>query len=116
MAAGPVTGIREYLRQGTDADGKVVPAGEEPALVATAITVTGSSAQHTFNVATRFFLLKAGPSAINHAVVPGNNPTAIVDGAGRLGPEETQFLGLAVGGKNDAGVVQAQKIALILDP
>ena len=52
-----IVGIREYVNQAMDANGHVLPAGEEPALVATTITATGTSAQHTFNVKTRFFLI-----------------------------------------------------------
>ncbi len=113
--AGNIVGIREYVRQARDANGHVLPAGEEPAIAATAITPTGTSAQHTFNVKTKFFLMHT-VVAINHAITADGNPTAIVDGAGRMGAEETQFLGLASGGRSDAGAATPLKIALILDP
>ena len=109
-----IVGIREYVRQARDANGHILPAGEEPALVATAVTATGTSAQHTFDVKTRFFLLHS-ENIINWAITADKNPTALVAGAGRMAAEEKQFLGLASGGSNDAGVATPLKIAIIID-
>ena len=109
-----IVGIREYVRQGRDANGHVLPAGEEPAIAATAVTATGTSAQHTFNVKTRFFLIHT-EDIINIAITADGNPTATVAGAGRMQAEEKQFLGLASGGRNDAGVATPLKMAIIID-
>ena len=109
-----IVGIREYERQARDANGEVLPAGEEPAIVATAVTATATSAQHTFNVATRFVLIHS-ENIINWEITGDKNPTAVVAGAGRMAAEEKQFLGLATGGRNDAGTLTPLKIAIIID-
>lgn len=109
-----IVGIREYARQARDADGQVLPAGEEPAIAATALTATATSAQHTFNVLTRFFLIHS-ENIINWAITADKNPTAVVAGAGRMAAEEKQFLGLASGGRNSAGTATPLKIAIIID-
>ena len=115
MAFTDITSIREYVNQAMDGYGNVLPAGEEPAIVATALVPDGTSAQHTFNWRTRFFLIYINVS-INWAMVANGNPTAIVDGAGRMAAETSQFLGVATGGRDDAGLATPQKLALILDP
>lgn len=109
-----IVGIREYVRQARDGNGHVLPAGEEPAIVATAITATGTSAQHTFNVKTRFFLIHS-ENIINWEITADGNPTAVIAGAGRMAAEEKQFLGLATGGRDDAGAATPLKIAIIID-
>ena len=63
----------------------------------------------------RFFLIYAN-IAINFAMVADGNPTAVVNGAGRMAADTSQFLGLKTGGKDDAGLATPQKIAVILDP
>lgn len=115
MAKSDVTGIREYVNQARDGHGNVLPAGEEPALVATVFVPDGTSEQHTFNVKTRFFLIYTNV-AINFSMVANGNPTAIINGAGRMAVDTSQFLGVKTGGKDDAGLATPQKIALILDP
>ena len=109
-----IVGIREYVNQARDGPGNVLPAGEEPALVATALTATGTTAQHTFNAKTRFFLIYT-EDIINFAMVANGNPTAIIAGAGRMAAETSQFLGVKTGGKDDAGLATPQKIAIIID-
>ena len=109
-----IVGIREYLNQAKDAHGNVLPAGEEPALVATPVTATATSAQHTFNAETRFVLIHS-ENIINWAMTADHNPTAIVAGAGRLAAEESIFLGIAPGGRDADGAVSPQKIAIIID-
>lgn len=109
-----IVGIREYINQARDANGQVMPAGEEPAIAATALTATATSAQHTFNAQTRFILIHS-EDLINWEMTADGNPTAVVAGAGRMGSEEKQFLGVASGGRNDAGAKTPQKIAIIID-
>ena len=109
-----IVGIREYINQARDGRGNVLPAGEEPAIAATAVTATGTTAQHTFNVLTRFFLIHS-ENIINWEITADGNPTAVVAGAGRMAAEEKQFLGLASGGRDDAGVKTPLKIAIIID-
>ena len=109
-----IVGIREYLNQAKDARGNVLPAGEEPVLVATAVTATGTSAQHTFNAETRFVFIHT-ENIINWEITADHNPTAIVAGAGRLAAEESIFLGISPGGKTAAGAATPFKIAIIID-
>lgn len=109
-----VVGIREYTNQARDGLGNVLPAGEEPALVATAVTATATSAQHTFNARTRFCLLLT-EGIINFEMTADKNPTAVLAGAGRLVAGSQLFLGVATGGKDNAGVATPQKIAIIID-
>ena len=107
-------GIREYINQARDANGNVLPTGEEPAIAATTILATGTSAQHTFNAKARFFQIRT-EDGINFAITANGNPTAIVEGAGRIPPNTLEFFGLASGGKTDAGVATPLKIAIIID-
>ena len=109
-----IVGIREYTNQARDGHGNVLPVGEEPALVATAVTATGTSAQHTFHERTRFAQLRS-ENIINWAMVPDGNPTAVIAGAGRLAAETHEFIGVAPGGRDDAGLATPQKIAIIID-
>lgn len=109
-----IVGVREYLNQARDARGNVLPVGEEPALVATAITATGTSAQHTFNAETRFAFIHT-ENIMNWAMTADHNPTAVVGGAGRLAAEESIFLGIAPGGRDADGAVSPLKIAIIID-
>lgn len=109
-----IVGIREYVRQARDANGHVLPAGEEPAIAATALTATVTSAQHTFDVKTKFFLIHS-ENIINWEITADGNPTAVISGAGRMSSEEKQFLGLASGGRDDAGAATPLKIAIIID-
>ena len=109
-----IVGIREYLKQARDANGHILPAGEEPAIAATAITATGTSAQHTFNVLTRFFLIHS-ENIINWAITADGNPTALVAGAGGMAAGEKQFLRLASGGRDAARAATPLKIAIIID-
>ena len=112
MAA--LVGIREYINQARDANGNVLPTGEEPAIAATAIVPTGTSAQHTFNVQAQFFQIRA-EDPVNFAITADGNPTAVVDGAGKIPSGGVEFFGLASGGRNDAGAKTPLKIALIVD-
>ena len=66
------------------------------------------------NAQTRFCLIHS-ENIINWAMVADGNPTAIVAGAGRMAAEEKQFLGIASGGRDDAGLATPQKIAIIID-
>ncbi len=109
-----IVGIREYINQAKDGNGHVLPVGEEPALVATKITATGTSAQHTFNEQTKFAQIRT-ENIINWAMVANGNPTAVVAGTGRMAAEEREFIGIASGGRNDAGTRTPQKIAIIID-
>ena len=109
-----IVGVREYINQARDGHGNVLPVGEEPALVATILTATGTSAQHTFQANTRFCLIHT-ENIINWAMTADHNPTAVVAGAGRLAAEESIFLGIAPGGKDAAGAATPFKIAIIID-
>ena len=109
-----IVGVREYINQAVDGHGNVLPVGEEPALVATILTATGTSAQHTFNSATKFVFIHT-ENILNWAMTADHNPTAVIAGAGRLAAEESIFLGIAPPGRDADGAVSPQKIAIIID-
>ena len=109
-----IVGLREYQNLARDGQGNVMPVGEEPALKATVLTATGTSAQTTLDENTRFILLHS-ENIINWHMTPDGNPTAIVAGTGRLAAEQSIFLGVRPGGRDDAGAATPMKIAIIID-
>ena len=109
-----IVGIREYINQATDGKGNVLPVGEEPALVATAVTATATSANHLLNEATNFVFIKS-ENVINWAMTADHAPTATVAGAGRMAAEESIFLGIGPAGRDVDGVRVVRKIAIIID-
>ncbi len=113
--------IREYDKQATDADGKVLPAGVEPAIATQSQLSTGTSALMTvLNERTRFVLISnaatATPLSVSWEI--GASPTAVLaSGGGKatLASLEKQFLGVRSGGTNAAGTRTPLRFAIITD-
>ncbi len=110
--AGTVT-LREYVNMARDANGNVLPAGEEPAVATQTKLSTGTSANFSaLNEQTHFVLLSTD-GIVNWAI--GASPTAATGAAGRLAADEKLFIGVLPGGRTAAGARTPLKIAIITD-
>ena len=113
--------IREYINQATDANGHILPAGEEPAIATQSQTSTGTSAvMPVLNGRTRFVLISnaATASATSVSWEIGASPTAVLaSGGGKatLASLEKQFLGVQSGGKDATGTRTPLRFAIITD-
>ena len=113
--------IREYENQAVDANGHILPAGEEPAIATQSQISTGTSAlMSVLNERTRFVLISNAATGAATAVSweIGSSPTAVLaSGGGKatLASLEKQFLGVASGGKTAAGVRTPLRFAIITD-
>ena len=103
--------VREYEKLAVDANGNPIPVGLEPAIATQVKTTSGSSQDLTaFNERTRYIFI--GCDGIVNWIIDG---TAVVGGAGRLAADEHIFLGVASGGRNDAGARTPLVISVIND-
>ena len=108
-----VVTLREYVNMARDANGNVLPAGEEPAVATQTKSSSGTSADFSaLNARTRFVLLSTD-GIVNWAI--GASPTAATGAAGRLAADEKLFIGVESGGKDDAGAKTPLVIAIITD-
>ncbi len=105
--------IREYDKLAVDANGHEIPVGLEPALATQVVATSGTSASSAvFNVKTRYILIMG--SGIMNYLVAAAGP-AVIQLAGRLPADVFLFMGVASGGKNDAGVRTPLLISVIDD-
>ncbi len=105
--------LREYVNMARDANGNVLPAGEEPAIATQSKTPIGTTANFSaLNENTRFVLLST-KSIVNWAIAA--SPTAVVGGAGRLAADEKLYIGVQPGGRSAAGARTPLVIAIIID-
>ena len=103
--------VREYTDLAKDSHGHEIPVGVEPAIATQVITTSGTSqALAVFNEKTKFILI-AGDAQMNWVV----DGTAVVGGAGKLPAGVFLFMGVASGGRNDAGVRTPLAISVIDD-
>ena len=84
--------IREYDKLATDVNGHTIQAGVEPAIAATAVTTSGTKADTTLNIRTRFCLI-GGDGIVNWAV----SSAAVAGAGGRMAADEKQFIGVEQG-------------------
>ncbi len=104
--------VREYAELAKDSHGHEIPVGVEPAVATQTIVPSATSQALTaFNENTKFILI-SGDVPVNWVI----DGTAVVDGPGRLPADVFLFMGVASGGKNDAGVRTPLAISVIDDP
>lgn len=88
--------ISEYAVLPTDANGRVLPLTQEPALAEQSVTIAGASAQSAaFNAATKYVMIHTDVAC---SVLFGANPTAVA-ASKRMAAGETRFHGVTPGHK-----------------
>ena len=87
--------IQEYRKLITDIDGRVVMAGEEPAVASQAVTYSTSAQSAAFNAATRF--IRVWPTTRCHLEFE-DSPTATASSM-RVSPTAGEYFGVRPTGK-----------------
>lgn len=88
--------ITEYLRQPLDGISRVLPAGQEPAVVVQKIAIGAGSIQSAaFNEKTTFVAINVDATC---SIAFGDNPTATVAGS-RIPADGTMYFGVFPGHK-----------------
>lgn len=97
--------ITEYASLAKDTFDFKIPAGQEPALANTSITISASSTQSAaFNARTSFIMIHAQEAT---CLAWGTNPTAVTSQQ-RIAAGETRYVGIPVNaGYKVAGIASA---------